>query len=430
MNILVISYEAWRNTNNGGNVLSNIFCAFDDVDIAQIYCSGDMPQNNICRKYYQISESLLLTSAKGRRLEEKDYSADDADQTAVIENKINSKIPGVIKNASQLARELMWTVFNWKTKELDAFIREFKPDLIFAPCYYYYHVSKVALYAESIADCPVISYISDDNYSLKNICFYPSFWINRLITRKWIRKLFSASSLIYTMTELQKTEYEQYFGRPMKILCKSAEFNKEPKKEAGNPLRLIYAGGLYLNRWKMLAALSDALAEINGQQIKAQLHIYSGTELAPRIVQKINDGKNAFFHGQISYQELHDRYRESDIAVFVESFDLKNRLTTRLSFSTKIIDCLNSGCAVLAIGPEDQGGMSYLKKNDAAICVNDLRELSPTVREIADHPGLITEYANKALRLGQKNHMKDDIEKTIRKDFYDIAAGKPPTADY
>ena len=369
MNILVISYEAWRNTNNGGNVLSNIFCAFDDVDIAQIYCSGDMPQNNICRKYYQISESLLLTSAKGRRLEEKDYSADDADQTAVIENKINSKIPGVIKNASQLARELMWTVFNWKTKELDAFIREFKPDLIFAPCYYYYHVSKVALYAESIADCPVISYISDDNYSLKNICFYPSFWINRLITRKWIRKLFSASSLIYTMTELQKTEYEQYFGRPMKILCKSAEFNKEPKKEAGNPLRLIYAGGLYLNRWKMLAALSDALAEINGQQIKAQLHIYSGTELAPRIVQKINDGKNAFFHGQISYQELHDRYRESDIAVFVESFDLKNRLTTRLSFSTKIIDCLNSGCAVLAIGPEDQGGMSYLKKNDAAICV-------------------------------------------------------------
>ena len=73
MNILVISYEAWRETNNGGNVLSNIFSAFPNENIAQIYCSGELPENGICKKYFQISDSMLLTRQKGRQLEEKDY---------------------------------------------------------------------------------------------------------------------------------------------------------------------------------------------------------------------------------------------------------------------------------------------------------------------------------------------------------------------
>ena len=48
MKILIVSYEAWRDTNNGGNVLSNIFFSFDNTEIAQIYCSGELPSNTIC----------------------------------------------------------------------------------------------------------------------------------------------------------------------------------------------------------------------------------------------------------------------------------------------------------------------------------------------------------------------------------------------
>lgn len=425
MNILIISYEAWRNTNNGGNVLSNIFDAFPDENIAQIYCSGEEPQNSICKKYYQISDSMLLSDQKGRRLEEKDYSSAGNEQDMPVENKINSRIPKLLKSASQLVREMMWTAMNWKTEELNAFITEFSPDIIFAPCYYYYHVSKVALYAKSVADCPMISYISDDNYSLRQINFYPSFWINRLITRKWIRRIFAESSLVYTMTQMQKTEYEKLFGRPMKILCKSAPFEKR-NIVPGDPVRFIYAGSLILNRWKILAAIADTLADINKNQIKAQLRIFSGTKLKPRQEKKLNDGKNSILYGLISYRELEGFYKGSDVAIFAESFDLKNRLLTRLSFSTKIIDCLNSGCAVLAVGPENHGGMAYLKDNDAAVCVNNIKALPVAVRKLAESPELIAEYSEKANKLGRKNHMKADIDESVRKDFYDIASGKMP----
>jgi len=421
MNILIISAEAWRDTNNGGNVLSNIFSAFPGANIAQVYCSGEAPQNMICRQYFQISDTMLLTHQKGKKLEEKDYSMHPDSQPEVVENVIKGMIPGCLKEAALLAREFLWTILNWKTEELEQFIKEFEPDILFAPCYSYFHVSKLALHAKEIADCPMISYISDDNYSLRKARLSLFFWINRLITRKWIRRHFSASELVYTMTELQKNEYMRYLGRPMKVLCKSAEFEVR-NKEIGNPIRFIYAGGLYLNRWKILGKISQVLEKINCDGIKAQLHIYSGTKLPTRHEKKLNDGRNSFLHSQISYSELMKQYRKSDVAIHAEAFDKKNHMYTRMSFSTKIIDCMNSGCAILAVGPSDQAGISYLKEHDAAVCVNALEDLYAAVSKLVSQPELIDIYAHKAVQLGKQNHSKYNTEQMLRQDFCDIVA--------
>lgn len=424
MNILIVSYEAWRETNNGGNVLSNIFEAFPNADIAQIYCSGEFPQNSVCRKYFQISDSMLLSSPKGRVLEEKEYGLDEVGTAEVVENRVKSRVPRLLKETALLARELLWTVFDWRTKELEAFIRDFQPDVIFAPCYSYFHVSKLALYVKSIAGCPMISYISDDNYSLRQLRFSPSFWINRIITRKWIRRHFAACSLVYTMTDMQKIEYEAKLERPMKVLCKSAEFTPR-EKEVTPPVQFIYAGGLYLNRWKVLAKLADAIRELNETEIRAELHIYSGSQLKERQASRLHDGTHSFLHGAIPFKELTARYRESDVAIHAESFDLKNRLLTRLSFSTKIIDCMNSGCAILAIGPSTQAGISYLADNDAAACVSDLKNLPATVRQLVEQPNMIREYADKATQLGRRNHNRNRIEEELKQDFIRVAAEVP-----
>lgn len=424
MNILIVSYEAWRDTNNGGNVLSNIFRAFPDAKLAQLYCSGEMPQNSVCQAYFQISDSMLLSSQKGRALEEKDYSVDETGTANVAENRVKNRVPSLLKEPVLLARELLWAVFRWKTPELEDFIRDFKPDLIFAPCYAYYHVSKLALYAKEVAGCPMISYISDDNYSLKQLRFSPSFWINRLITRKWIRRHFAACSLVYTMTDMQKEEYEAKLKRPMKVLCKSAEFT--PRESAvGSPVRFIYAGGLYLNRWRMLSKLAEAIRALNRDGIRAELHIYSGSQLKESRVNRLHDGTHSFLHGAIPFSELTERYREFDVAVHVESFDLKNRLITRLSFSTKIIDCMNSGCAILAVGPDTQAGIAYLREHGAAACVCDPKELSSTVRGLVDHPEQIRDYAQRAHQLGKQNHDRAVIEKHLKQDFREVIEGKP-----
>jgi hypothetical protein len=362
---------------------------------------------------------MLIKKVKGNKLEERDYSCVQLDSNT-IETQLKNGIPKFMREPALLAREILWSVFNWKTKALENFVKEFHPDIIFAPCYSYFHVSKLALHIKKIANCPMISYISDDNYSLKQPRFSLSFWINRIITRKWIRRHFKESSLIYTMTEMQKKEYEQIFNRPMKVLCKSATFTNANIKDINHPIKLIYGGGLYLNRWKVLAEIAKVLEDINQNEVKAQLHIYSGSKLKNSQQKRINDKKNSFLHEAVPFARLEQLYFDSDIAVHVEAFDLVNSSLTRLSFSTKIIDCMNSGCAILAIGPKKQAGIDYLRENDAAICINDIKKIKEVLKKIVDNQTIIHDYSKRARLLGLKNHVKNDIDQMIKGDFQSI----------
>ena len=88
-----------------------------------------------------------------------------------------------------------------------------------------------------------------------------------------------------------------------------------------------------------------------------------------------------------------------------------------MSFSTKIVDCLDSGCAVMAICDKKQAGGAYLRRNDCAICINDLSALEPTLRELVDKPQILINYQHRAFDLGRKNHLQKNISKDLRDDF-------------
>ena len=53
MKVLILSLEAWQDSTNGGNVLSNMFSG-TNFEIAQIYCNPGTPQNKLCTHYYQM----------------------------------------------------------------------------------------------------------------------------------------------------------------------------------------------------------------------------------------------------------------------------------------------------------------------------------------------------------------------------------------
>lgn len=412
MRILIISYEAWNNYTNGGNVLSNIFGRIE-AEYAQIYCSSGQPDNKICKKYFQMTDRMLLS----RKNKGKIFSIDDLGEEEVSNSNKKRKTIRFGRNILSLAREICWNVAKWKNRELKKFITDFKPDIIFAPCYGFPHMLKLNRYVKKIANTPMISYISDDLYSLKKISFSPFFWWNLFCTRRQVRKTFKEYDLIYTMTKLQKDEYEHYFHKPMKILCKCEDFDFPRKKNVNKPIKIIYAGGIYLNRWKILGKIRKALIHINAQETQAELHIYTGNTVNRKQKKALHDGKNSYLYHAINKEKLDKIYREHDIALHVEAFDWKNKKITRLSFSTKIIDCLNSGCAVMAIGPKGQAGIEYLEENDAAICLFREKEIERALKEIIENPNTICDYAENARVLGRKNHNQVNVTKMLKDDF-------------
>lgn len=61
MRILLITSEEWNDAVYGNNVLTNWFEGFD-AELAQIYCSPGLPYNNICSRYFQITDAQMVRS--------------------------------------------------------------------------------------------------------------------------------------------------------------------------------------------------------------------------------------------------------------------------------------------------------------------------------------------------------------------------------
>lgn len=424
MKVLVISAEVWQDGTNGGNVLSNIFCD-TGFEFAQIYCNPGEPQNNLCTHYYQMTDSMVLRNLLtrkpiGRQFDLQSQKGEQEEMAAA--ERPNKKFYKFFHNHRfgifYLARNIAWNCSNWKNDNLRQFIIQYDPDIIFAPCYGNKFMLRLTRYAAELTGKKVISYISDDSYTLKQFNLSPLYWLNRFSVRHQLRKTFPYYSLVYTMTETQKVQCERDFGANMKILLKSVPNDEIPdKNNVGMPIRVVYAGGIYLNRWQTLAAVADAIRKINKNSKKMQLDIYTANEVSKKINALLNDGESSFIHSSVSQKELRDIYRKSDIALHVESFDLKNRLAVRMSFSTKITDCLCSGCAVMAICDAKQGGYVYLQNEDAAICISNRTEIDNTFMGICKKPIIIMDYANKAKKCCQNNHDRRRNSQMIMDDF-------------
>lgn len=422
LKVLLLVPEAWRGDNSGGNTMDNFFNGMSGVEFAHICCSNLLPVNDVCNKYFYIPErdvirNFLLHKRVGYELvsyKKNTRVSDNKTNSKTLFNKIKDKIKAIRPNILLIAKRFIWRYSNWKTPALEAFVKDFNPDVIYAPCYPAPFQLALTRYIKKMTGKKVVTWSSDDNYCLRQFSLSPFYWLNRFWARHCLRKTYPYYDEFFSISEDEIEEMSPVVGRQMKILRKGVHvpetFDPRPVHK---PIKFIYAGGLYLNRHKSLIAIADALRKLNQDEVKAELHIYTGTKMEGRNSSLLNDGRSSFVHGLVTPETLKGLYQESDVAIHCESFDLKYRLMTRLSFSTKVIDCFQSGCAILCIAWEEHTALKFLKKEDAAFCVTSVKDIEPTVRRIVENPDLIPEYARKAYECEYKNHRIEDVQKTL-----------------
>ena len=424
MRILVLSSEIWNDKINGNNVVSNWFEGMD-AEFANIYGSPGEPYNSCCNQYFQITDAMMVksifTSHKaGKRVKISDESnryrtISNADQEPKTLYKFLKSISG---SFMRLVRELIWNWGRYDTNEMKKFIDDFRPDVIFSERMASVKMLRLEKVVNDLCNAPMVAFTGDDEYSLYQFQLSPFFWINRFMVRKRLREMVKKYKLYYTLSYEQKLYYEKIFGCNMKVLQKCGQFEREfEEKEIDSPIRFIYAGKLYCKRWKVLSRIVGYLNVINRNKVKAILEIYTTDNVTKVQNRLLNDGRTSFIKGRVDQEELRRIYKKSDVALHVESKDIRYRLQTRLSFSTKIIDCIFSNCAVLAYCWEKQSGWKYLKRENAAICVSNDMELKRALEKICKNTKIIQKYAKKAYECGKRNHDKEEVQKMILEDL-------------
>lgn len=219
----------------------------------------------------------------------------------------------------------------------------------------------------------------------------------------------------------QAQEYADEYGVRTSTLFKCGDFTDHiDTKRIEKPIKIVYAGRLYCNRWKSLVQIGEALKEINCETVKIVLDVYTQDKLTASQKKALSEDKFIYLKGSVSPTELKGIYREADIALHIESLDRRNKLLTRVSFSTKIIDLMNSTCAIMAICWSEHAGYKYLKANDSALCISSYNEILPTLQNLAENPEQIQLYADKAYNCGKRNHSREKIQDQIKSVFTEI----------
>lgn len=428
MRILIIADEIWNDQVHGNNVLTNWFEGFP-AEFAMVCCSPGEPSNKVCSKYFQMTDKEMVGSMLGKgkagRTIYKDCS--QVQQKGAYVSTDVANLGFLRKHMGNLLRTMKTIVWNHgKINEplLAEFVKEFQPDIIFSVRFANSKILRIEKIVKRMANCPLVAFTGDNEYSLRRFSLAPLFWINLLYQRSYLRRMMPEYALYYSLSEQQIEEYHRHFDVDMKILRKCATLEvQEPTNEVHEPIRMVYGGKLYEGRDNTLVALAKTIQKINKDTVKLRMDIYTGSEVTGEKAAVLNDGHSTFLHAPIPAAELMQVYADSDVALCAESFRLTNRLTTRVSFSTKIIDCLQSGCAVMMIAWKEQAGYMYLEKEDAAICVDSLENVEGILRELVEKPEIVVEYRRKALQCLMKNHRREAVQENILNDFKAIVKG-------
>lgn len=422
MKILVLSSTPWSYDNSFGNSFSNIFEGIEDLEIANIACRPGYPTSDLVVRYFQMTEKSLLQNLKNRNYPSGvEVIMHEKSQSPVIDSDLKAMKFGQKKRWQILfwARDMIWAIGRWKSPQLNAFIDEFEPDLIFQPVYYSSYLNDIAQYIKGRTGAPMVGYISDDCYTLKQFSLSPLYWIDRLHKRRKVKKTIEMCELLYVISDIQKKDYEKCFTTKCKILTKNADFSQLPecKDTYHQPLQLVYTGNIGTNRWKSLKMIADALETINQGGIKAQLRIYTATPLTKKMERGLIRGESSFVMGCVPASEVAEIQKKADMLVHVEALDLKNKLAVRQSFSTKIVDYLKVARPILAVGPKDVASIDHLVRSDCAIVADNKNELENKLRAVIANPSVLGDIVQKAYECGRKYHNKQDIQKMLTNDL-------------
>ena len=433
MKILLLISETWNDTTHPNNNMTNWFRDFPEAEIYTVSGGPGLPENSCCKNYFQVSDkmmakSLLFGKRAGRVLRYEDYphpeSQEMGKEEVIYKNRKKLSFP-----LMRLIRSLIWRFGRYNERELERFIKDFNPDVVFSQRMGSVKMCRMEKIVSKYTNAPIIAYTGDDEYSLRQISFFPSHWIHRFWTRAWISKMAKKHyRLYYMMSKRQMAEYKEVFGVETDFLVKCGEFSEDAvHTSVGKPIRIVYGGKLYCNRWKTLGMIAKELRSLNANGIKATLETYTGDPINKKIKRALDDGKSTFLMGRVSAVELKKIYDESDIILHVEGFDLNNRNLTRHSFSTKVMDCLSSGAATMAVAHESHAALDYLRSNDIAICATSEEELRERLLEIVNNPGVISYYARRAIKFGKETHSREKIQKKLLDDMRRVVSENKET---
>lgn len=422
MRILTISLNAWNDTMATGNTFSNFFQNLKTEDsIANIYCRNESVDNLICTNYFRVTEKDIIKNL---------FSKKNCGHCIEKENKTNevelfvkqkSRSMKVFWNFMQkfrpsfllFLREFFWNLNVWKNEKLDSFLLEFKPDIIYMHGHNNLYMHKLLWYCQGVTNAKVVLFFGDDMFNAKGERYLKKIYHKQL--QNQLKYSIDHANIVFGGSPMLCKEYSLFFSKKFYLQIKTCENLKKPKEHENKiPLTIVYAGNLLYGRQQVLEEVSDVIREVNKDKVRFVLKIYSSNIVDSSTERKLNDNINSFLCGPRKFSDIINILNDCDLCIFPESFKDEYKKITRLSFSTKIIDYMESSSALLSYGPSDVSSINYIELSKIGYSANDRATLKALLQNIIDNPDQLNVSVKNKYNYALENHSKSTFLNIIR----------------
>lgn len=418
MRILTISNVAWDDRNSFGNTMSNWFSEWKDIELCSIYTRGSLPNNNCCHHYFQVSIGDIARNLLTRYRIGRSFSRHEIDlviKNDSAENHIIQTTIGWKRGLLRLVVEFVYASRIWFNRKTQNYILDYDPDVVF--CFALADSFRYTLlkYIKRNTKAKIVMWIADDVWGqVQN-----RYSLIDYIYRKRYASLFEMTDKLYGASEMLCNEYSHIFGKCISPLYKGCTLEL-CKMTTNQPIQMVYAGNLLYGRDQTLAFLAKQLRRINQPSRRIQLSIYSSTTVSKDVLEQLNIEGTSRMYGVRPYEEIKRIMRESDVVLHVESFSEEQMKNVRLSFSTKIIDCLQSGSLMMVIGPQGIASVEYPRSIEGVVVVDQLTQLIPTISYLIENPQEIITRARSINNYAREHHGILAVRSRLKNDLHNL----------
>ena len=423
MKVIVFSNNTWDDTNATGNTLSNLFggkCWGNDK-FYNIYMRDSLPNNKICNSYYRISLTDMIKHFFSK--EKIGYSFIDSTQNfletkqAKKEKKLIDLIHKYSINIVYFIADVIYRNKKWINKKFINYIQQIDSDIFYAHVNNFAFLSQLVNYMKNNTHAKVVVLLTDN--------LYEDIETKSVIRRKKLRRDFWSiienSDKIYAISDELKEAYSKIFNKKIDILRKGCLFEYPIRKKTNDVIKFVYAGNLLYGRDEILSKVGQAIYQNNLKNSKkAILEIYTGDTINDKIAKKLNINNCSIIMGKRPYDEIKKIINAADYVLQVESFEKKQIDYVKYSFSTKIIDYLQSGSCCIGIGPNEVSSIKYLEKVPGSFTITDVKEINNKIidlincKDIVQNSKLIRDFA-------LQNHDLEKNQEKLRNDFEQLS---------